>query len=178
MTKQHVPLLAWLVAALYLTSAQAADWTHWRNVGDATLRFGPFSVYRSQLRTPDGRYSGLQQDQALIITYQRHIDSETLVDATREQWQALGILDREPQSEAWLHMLAQLWPSVDDGSQLAFVTSNRQGQFWYRPSSSQGQFMPLGPVQSAAFSACFLSIWLSPQTHYPELRQQLLGGER
>ena len=40
------------------------------------LTWGPFTVYHSQLRTPNGRYDGPQQDRALIITYQRDIDRE------------------------------------------------------------------------------------------------------
>lgn len=170
-------LLGMLMAVLSLTPVYAADWLNWRKVGDASLTWGPFSIYTSQLRTPDGRYTGLQQDQALIITYQRRIDSEELVDATREQWQALGIVDSEPQSTQWLQMLSRIWPNVDVGSQLAFVIHDRQGQFWYR-ASAQPYFSRLGSVQSIAFSDSFLAIWLSSRSQYPELRQQLLGGER
>ncbi len=61
---------------------------------------GPFTVYHSQLRTPNGRYDGPQQDRALIITYQRDIDREALVDATRDQWQAQGILQQEPRARS------------------------------------------------------------------------------
>lgn len=39
------------------------------------------------------------KDQALIITYARDIERDELVEATRDQWQAQGILQREPQSE-------------------------------------------------------------------------------
>jgi len=78
--------------------ASAADWLSWRKTGDATLTWGPFTVYTSQLRTPQGRYIAADQDQALILTYARDITRDELVDATREQWQALGILTREAQS--------------------------------------------------------------------------------
>ncbi|EMV1761634.1 hypothetical protein AABV99_001239 [Enterobacter ludwigii] len=158
--------------------AQAADWLTWRKVGDATLTWGPFTVYTSQLRTPEGRYSGENGDRALIITYVREIDRDDLVEATRDQWQAQGILEQEPQSETWLRMLQSLWPDVGPGSQLAFVVTDRQGQFWYRASAAQKDFIPLGPRQSAAFSTRFLAIWLSPRTQYPVLRQQLTGGQQ
>ncbi|MGG9495294.1 hypothetical protein ACQ9J7_33990, partial [Klebsiella pneumoniae] len=87
-------LLLWLT--VLAPAAHAADWLAWRRVGEATLTWGPFTVYHSQLRTPNGRYDGPQQDRALIITYQRDIDREALVDATRDQWQAQGILQQEP----------------------------------------------------------------------------------
>lgn len=114
-------LLLWLT--VLAPAAHAADWLAWRRVGEATLTWGPFTVYHSQLRTPNGRYDGPQQDRALIITYRRDIDREALVEATRDQWQAQGILQQEPRSEAWLRMLQGIWPDVAPGSQLAFVVS-------------------------------------------------------
>jgi uncharacterized glyoxalase superfamily metalloenzyme YdcJ len=39
---------------MVIPAAHAADWLAWRKVGDATLTWGPFTVYTSQLRTPDG----------------------------------------------------------------------------------------------------------------------------
>lgn len=59
-------LFLWLITLTPF--AQATDWLGWRKVGDATLTWGPFTVYTSQLRTPEGRYTGKMEDQALIIT--------------------------------------------------------------------------------------------------------------
>ena len=111
---RSVVLLLWLT--LVVPVAQAADWLAWRKVGDATLTWGPFTVYTSQLRTPDGRYSR-DQDQALIITYARDIDRDELVEATRDQWQAQGILQQEPQSEAWLSEYPELRQQLIGGPQ-------------------------------------------------------------
>jgi hypothetical protein len=160
------------------TVSFAADWLNWRKVGEATLTWGPFTVYHSQFFTPEGRYIAADQDQALVITYLQNIDRGELVDATQEQWQAQGILTREPQSKAWLQMLKNLWPDVHEGTQLAFVIEDNQGQFWYRATAAQKSFSPLGPPQSASFSRSFMAIWLDPHTQYPELRQQLIGGEK
>lgn len=172
--------LALILLVLIVTSplARATDWLSWRTVGSATFSWGPFTLYTSQLLTPEGDYKGANQDQALIITYQRDIAGDKLVDATRDQWEAQGILEHEPQSEAWLTMLNALWPDVVAGTQLAFVVNNQQGQFWYRASAAQKSFTPLGPSQPMAFSTHFLAIWLSPDTQYPKLRQQLIGGEK
>ena len=174
--KASLLMLLWLTAIAL--PAGAADWLSWRNVGNATLTWGPFTLYTSRLLTPDGRYHGLEQNQALIITYQRNIDRLELVNATRAQWKAQGILAREAQSQSWLNMLEQTWPDVSPGTQLAFVLNDKQGQFWYRASAMQKTFIPLGPLQSATFSANFLAIWLGSRTQYPELRQQLTGGEK
>lgn len=175
MNALRVALLLLIATAPF---ACASDWLNWRKTGDATLTWGPFTLYTSQLRTPQGRYIAPEQDQALIITYQRDITRDELVDATREQWQALGILTQEAQSEGWLRSLRTFWPDVSPGTQLAFVLSDKQGQFWYRASAAQKTFTPLGPQQSLAFSTRFLAIWLDPHTQYPKLRQQLMGGEQ
>lgn len=116
-----------LCLALVVPVAQATDWLAWRKVGDATLTWGPFTVYTSQLRTPDGRYGRENQDQALIITYARDIDRDELVEATRDQWQAQGILQREPRSEAWLQMLRSLWPDVRPGDTAGVCARRRAG---------------------------------------------------
>lgn len=156
-----LPLLALLIAVVPLSCVHAADWLNWRKVGDAALTWGPFTVYTSQLRSPDGRYAGPDEDQALIITYQRNIERDYLVEATREQWQATGIMQREPQSEAWLHMLNQLWPDVSPGTQLAFVLNDKKGQFWYRASPAQKNFTPWGPFNHRPLANVF---WLSGLT--------------
>lgn len=171
-------LVMLICLTLTVPVANAADWLSWRKVGSATLTWGPFTVYTSQLLTPDGRYTGENRDQALVITYARDIDRKDLVEATRDQWQAQGILQQEPLSEAWLRRLESLWPDVRAGAQLAFVLKNQQGQFWYRAPDAQTGFTPLGPAQPAAFSSRFLAIWLDPRTQYPELRQQLIGGQK
>ena len=160
-------LLLWLTTLA--PAAHAADWLTWRRVGEATLTWGPFTVYHSQLRTPNGRYDGPQQDRALIITYRRDIDREALVEATRDQWQAQGILQQEPRSEAWLRMLQGIWPDVAPGSQLAFVVSGGEGQFWYRarpplPRSARASrrrsapaFSPSGSIRAPLIPNCVSS---------------------
>lgn len=170
-------VLLLICMVVFTSTTYAADWLGWRKVGSATLTWGPFTVYTSQLLTPDGRYGGANGNCALVITYARDIDREELVEATRDQWRAQGIVQQEPQSETWLRMLGSLWPDVTTGSQLAFVLKNRQGQFWYR-APAQAVFTPLGPLQSAGFSTRFLAIWLDPRTQYPELRQPLIGGQQ
>ncbi len=92
------------------------------------------------------RAAGGIRDRALIITYRRDIDREALVEATRDQWQAQGILQQEPRSEAWLRMLQGIWPDVAPGSQLAFVVRGGEGQFWYRASAAQTAFTPARPA--------------------------------
>lgn len=167
-----------LILFMLLTASPAsygAEWLTWPAVGSAAFTWGPFTLYSAQVMTPDGRYKGADQDLALVITYQREIDSEQLVEATRDQWQTQGIDPQEPRTRAWLDGLQSLWPDVTPGSQLAFVYRHQQGQFWYRAPASRQGFIPLGPSQSVPFSRAFLAIWLGPKTTWPALRNQLTG---
>lgn len=157
--------------------AQAYDWTSWPAVGSATLRWGPFDVYFSELRTPTGRYKTESWPQALSINYQRDINSEDLVKATQEQWQALAIGVSDAQQQRWLKQVTTIWPDVQPGSQLTFVGDNTGGHFYYRQHPKQS-ILPIGERFDSDFRDAFLAIWLSPATQYPDLRHQLIGGSQ
>ncbi|MTD26719.1 hypothetical protein [Erwinia sorbitola] len=154
---------------------QAAEWLRWQNVGQATLTWGPFTVYDSQLLTPDGRWQPQQWPLALVITYRRDISRQELLDATLEQWQAQNTGSREQQQQ-WLQQLAKVWPNVSDGSRLAFQAEGNGGQFYWQPAGTQAAITAIGPRFDAAFRDAFLNIWLSPDTTYPDIRRELTGG--
>ncbi|WP_145587538.1 hypothetical protein [Yersinia aldovae] len=168
-------LLLTLFLCLSSIAAQAGDWATWPTIGSATLRWGPFDIYFSVLRTPTGRYEDGEWPQALSINYQRSITIEELVNATQEQWQAMDISVPAAQQQRWLKQIATIWPAVTSGSQLTFVGDDTGGQFYYR-SPSNPHIRPIGGRFDHAFRDAFLAIWLSPATQYPTLRQQLIGG--
>ena len=97
------------------------------------------------------------------------------MEATRDQWQAQGILQQEPRSEARLRMLQGIWPDVAPGSQLAFVVSGGEGSSGTAPAPRRPP-LPRSARASRRRSAPAFAIWLDPRTTYPELRQQLIGG--
>ena len=106
-------LLLWLT--ILAPAAHAADWLTWRRVGEATLTWGPFTVYHSQLRTPNGRYDGPQQDRALFHHHlpARHRSRHTGAGGGhRDQWQAprRAFCSRNPAPSqlAWLRVHAAL----------------------------------------------------------------------
>ena len=49
-----------LLLLLLSPLVQAADWLSWRTVGQATLTWGAFTAYDSQLLTPNGRWQPQQ----------------------------------------------------------------------------------------------------------------------
>lgn len=168
-------ILLTLLLCLNSLAVQASEWAAWPTVGSATLRWGPFDIYFSVLRTPDGRYQAGNWPQALSINYQRNISAEDLVKATQEQWQAMNIPVPAAQQRVWLEQMSAIWPSVQPGSQLTFVGDDNGGLFYYRPQPNH-PVQPIGERLDSAFRDAFLAIWLSPATQYPALRQQLTGA--
>ncbi|UHM89573.1 hypothetical protein [Rahnella victoriana] len=166
------------LAALWLmmscSAFAATPWSPWQQVGRATLSWGPFEVYHSQLLTPDGKYQTGKWPQALKIEYLRNIDHQELTKATEEQWQALGLL-AQAQENGWLDAVQNTWPDVSNGSEIVFVATENGGQFYSQPANSVLS-TPVGQPFSPAFRDAFLAIWLSPATQYPDLRSRLTGA--
>jgi hypothetical protein len=149
-----------------LAAKASSPWQAWPAVGDARLTWGPWVIYDSELRSPDGTYQTRDDQLALVIKYQRSIDSEDLLDATDEQWQHLGITQAKRQK--WINQLKQIWPDVRQGDRLIFVLNNNRGVF-FRDNQ------PIGVVRDPEMAQLFLDIWLSPNTAYPDMRRQLIG---
>lgn len=166
----------WLLLLLLCSPlTQATDWLRWQTVGRATLTWGPFTVYDSQLLTPGGRWQPRQWPLALVITYRRDISRQELLDATLEQWQAQNIGSGE-QRQQWLQQLAAFWPDVSDGTRLAFQADASGGQFYWQTAGTQAAIRAIGPKFDTAFRDAFLNIWLSPKSTYPDIRRELIGG--
>lgn len=157
--------------AIFMTFLSAGanastPWQAWPSVGDARLTWGPWVIYDSELRSPDGEYQAEGDNLALVIRYHRNIDSEDLIEATDDQWRHLGIsLSKRTQ---WINRLEQIWPDVRKGDRLIFVLDDEKGAF-FRDNRQ------IGVLQDMEMSQSFLQIWLSPNTAYPEIRNQLLG---
>ncbi|KFE00270.1 hypothetical protein DN34_195 [Vibrio cholerae] len=111
---------------------------------------------------------------ALEIRYLRDISSKQLVDATEDQWRKLGFT--APQTQAWLKQLQQILPDVSTGDRLVYVSDGQCGEFFF--SRQQQTERSVGRIDDEAFNDAFLSIWLSPQTEYLTLRNQLIGMNR
>lgn len=169
-------LLTLLLLCLFALRPAIAkeSWASWPAVGQAEFTWFWFDVYRSTLRTPDGHFHGLSTDLVLEIEYQRQISAEQLLDATEQQWVAMGYSTQSIQD--WLALLKPLFPSVAANDTLYFVAHLEQGSLYFAP---QGQAPKLlGEVDDGNLCQAFLSIWLGPRTQYPKLRKQLIGESR
>ncbi|MGI9280446.1 MAG: chalcone isomerase family protein [Endozoicomonas sp.] len=154
----------WLLS--YQVSGSSAVWNDWKTVGASQLTWGFWVIYDSELRTPEGIYSSGQDQLALKITYRRNIKKGGLLQATDDQWQHLGI--KESRRKLWLSELEAIWPDIRKGDHLLFVLNDGRGFFY-----QAGQL--LGTSIGTEHARAFINIWLSPDTAYPELKDELLG---
>jgi hypothetical protein len=156
------------------TQSDSQHWEEWPTVGEAQLTWFLFDVYESRLHSPSGGYivssDVTPHPVALEIRYQRSISNLQLLDATIEQWQALGY-DSKLQKQ-WLDELMPIFPSVSSGDKLIYVTNGISGDFYFDKNDQQNH---IGKIESEQLNDAFLAIWLSPNTEYPELREQLIG---
>ncbi len=137
-------------------------------VGQAEMRWLMFPLYRVTLKTIDGQYQANRFPQMLDIVYLRNIAKQDLLTATDGEWKGLGV--PFSQRKEWIRQLGNLWPSIKRGDRLAFqVTQQGSNYFLYNGKK-------IGGVADKQFSEAFLSIWLSPKTSRPRIRQRLLAG--
>ncbi|MGQ7847142.1 chalcone isomerase family protein [Granulosicoccus sp. 3-233] len=140
----------------------------WVPVGDSDMRWAFFKLYNVTLLTDDGTYASDDYPQALEIVYYRNIDRHDLINATRDQWQQLGI--PENRFQPWLATLAELWPDIRKHDTLRLeVDASGANRFLHNGQA-------IGSVDDPDFSMSFLAIWLSVDTSRPDIRHKLIGG--
>ncbi len=153
-----------------LPHSVTSHWQQARQLGEATFtRFGlhiyDASYWQLSLNTEQGHLSSAT---ALSIQYARNISADKLLSSTYKQWQRLGFADHYP-LESWLEQLRKIWPDVEPGDQLVFISANDGSNSFYSADKK------LGSVKDSQFNTAFLDIWLSPDAKYKKHRKELLG---
>jgi hypothetical protein len=73
------------------------------------------------------------------------------------------------QQRAWLDAMKQVFPNVEEGTQLVGLYQPGQATRFYRDG------VAVGEVADPEFGPAFFAIWLHPRTSAPKLRAALLG---
>ncbi len=144
-----------------------------RLVGQGTMRFLGFEVYRARLWAQPGfdadQYSA--HPLALELTYQRNFTAEAIAKRSIEEMRRVGSFTPQ-QATRWQQALQAALPDVKPGDRLLGL---------YQPGAGAVFRMGgrvVGEVPDAEFSRLFFGIWLSPQTSEPGLRQELIAATR
>ncbi len=159
--------LVTIALTLLLCGQTQASTAALRMVGEARLTFLFWPIYDSRLYSADGTYQEGQLPLRLEIQYLRDITAQDLITHTHSEWQKQGLSHAGQQQ--WLQLLSQLLPNVRQNDVLAMIVDEQGGSaFWVNGQA-------LGQIDDPDFGKQFLSIWLSPNTSRPDLRQALLG---
>ena len=145
-----------------------------RRSGSGEFRYFGFLVYQATLWVgPQGLGARLGDAPfALQLRYARSLKGSDIAQRSEEEMRKLG--EGSPaQRAAWLQAMQQLFPDVQDGDTLTGVFTPQGAN----PAQSRFYFNGAlrGTVPGTAFGRAFFSIWLSPQTPAPGLRNDLLA---
>jgi len=170
-----LPLHALAQQASAVPASVAALIPDARLSGRGEFRYFGFLVYTATLWVgPLGLGAPLDTAPfALQLRYARSLKGTDIATRSEEEMRKLG--EGSPQQRAaWLQAMQQLFPDVRDGNTLTGVftpdgTQPAQTRFYFDGALR-------GAVPGTAFAQAFFSIWLSPQTPAPGLRNALLAN--
>lgn len=145
-------------------------------LGQGTYRWWGIKVYDARLmveKSFDGNYF-YSRPIALEIQYDIDIDSDDLIETTKEEWDELSISKTDwcRNRDEWVTQLASIWPNLEQGDKLRHEV-NRKGESLFFFNN-----VYLGKISDLNFGPCFLSIWLAPDTSAPRLRKRLLALQK
>lgn len=163
--------LAQVGSANAATASTPAPLAGARMVGQGSLRFLGFDVYRARLWVQ----SGFEADNfgahplALELTYQRNFTAQAIAKRSIEEMRRVGEFTAQ-QAARWQQALQEALPDVKEGDRLLGLHQPGVGAVFKMGGRVVGE------VPDAEFSRLFFGIWLAPQTSEPGLRRELLAA--
>ena len=144
-------------------------------VGSAKFTVLFWDIYQSALYSPTGQFNEeihiksnkLKQPLLFEIQYLRDISVDDLLARTIEQWQHLGMEDKD--YAPYLPQLKKIWPDIKKGDRLALLLQQDSSIFYFNDRFA-------GDINNPLFGQQFLAIWLAENTSQPKLRRQLIGA--
>lgn len=138
--------------------------------GSGLFRYWGFAIYDARLwigRTPPDFADLSRSPLALELTYRRDFSGTDIAQSSLDELESLGhgALAR---TRDWLGRMRTLFPDVRENDRLLGVIDSRGHTHLYHNDR------PVGSMQDREFSHAFFSIWLSPDSSAPELREALL----
>ncbi|ACA87046.1 conserved hypothetical protein [Shewanella woodyi ATCC 51908] len=165
--------ILYLVLSIFSLSVSASPFPQLIKSGEGEMDYLFWTIYRAELYVESLPYQEESFPKALKIEYYRDIDSDDLIDATKDQWLHLGI--NQALINQWTAELPTIWPDISKGDELIIYVSKDGESTFY--SGQEGQTVKrLGQVDDNQFGRAFLDIWLSEKTTKPKLRAKLMGN--
>ncbi len=140
-------------------------------LGSGSFRWFGLKLYDARLWAERRSFNGnewMRTPLALELTYARTLYGARIAEASIDEMKKLG-LGSAAQQRAWLDAMKQVFPNVEEGTQLIGLYQPGQATRFYRDG------VAVGEVADPEFGPAFFAIWLHPRTSAPKLRAALLG---
>ena len=140
-------------------------------MGSGTFRWFGLKLYDARLWAERRAFSAddwKRTPLALELNYARALYGARIADASVDEMKKLG-LGSPAQQRAWLEAMKQVFPDVEEGTQLVGIYQPGQPTRFFRNGTA------IGDVADPEFGPAFFAIWLHPRTSAPKLRAALLG---
>lgn len=136
--------------------------------GEGTLKRLLLHVYDAAVWTDDATWS-MDSTFALEIHYDLDFDNDELADRSIDEMRHVGTVSKA-QEPSYHDQLMKIFPNVKSGDVITALYMPGKGLTFYHNDKK------VGVITDKQFAEGFLSIWLSPNTSEPQLRQALLGN--
>ncbi len=140
-------------------------------LGSGSFRWFGLKLYDARLWAERRTFSStdwMRSPLALELTYARTLYGARIAEASVDEMKKLG-LGSAAQQRAWLDAMKQIFPNVEEGTQLIGLYQPGQATRFFRDG------VAIGEVADPEFGPAFFAIWLHPRTSAPKLRSALLG---
>jgi hypothetical protein len=140
-------------------------------LGSGSFRWFGLKLYDARLWAERRSFNGnewMRTPLALELTYARTLYGARIAEASIDEMKKLG-LGSAAQHRAWLDAMKQVFPNVEEGTQLIGLYQPGHATRFYRDG------VAVGEVADPEFGPAFFAIWLHPRTSAPKLRAALLG---
>lgn len=138
-------------------------------IGKGDLRWFGLAIYSARL-WGQARPTSFEQPFALELIYRRNIKRDALVQASLDEMRrTLGSRLDEKKLSQWQQEMQQAFVDVAPGQQITGVYLPGLGCRFYVNGQLHHE------VADLEFARAFFSIWLGPEPHSPQLREDLLG---
>ena len=156
-----------------LPAATANQFTHARNMGEATMRWFGLKLYDAQLwseKTPQ-QFNYRTDRHVLELTYDKSFDGPKIAEKSREEIENQGV-GTPQQLQQWQKKLTDAIPDVQKDTRLAALFTPGKGLTLYRDGQLQAE------LNDPELAVAFMGIWLDTRTSEPKLRERLIGLRR
>ncbi|MES2678211.1 MAG: chalcone isomerase family protein [Pseudomonadota bacterium] len=173
--KQAIKLLATLIFFFSINSANAQSISDYKFCNHYKFTYFKLKIYDINLCNNQNQSLNYQdlydQDFALIIEYNINVKRQKFAESSMEEIARYYKLS-DLEQKNYYNQLLKVFVDVKPKDQIAAVYQASGVTTFYHNQKETGK------ITDKNFSKIFLNIWLHPQAHYADMRDDLLSGSK